>query len=52
MRLRRHFDIRTAKNSLSLSYCSTTSLFAILRKEIQEFHKGASSVVDQFGFRD
>ena len=51
MALWRHFDIRAAENSLSLSDCSTASLFAILRKEIQEFHQHIFGG-DQFGFRN
>ena len=34
-----YFDVRTADNSFNLSDCSTTHLFAVLRKEIQELHK-------------
>jgi len=47
----RYFDIRAAENSLSLIDCSTASLFAILRKEIQEFHKHVFGG-DQFCFRN
>jgi hypothetical protein len=51
MALRRYFDIRTSQNSLSLGDCSTASLFAVLRKEVQEFHQHIFGC-DQFGFRD
>ncbi len=51
MVLWRHFDIRAAENSLCLSDCSTAGLFAVLRKEIQEFHKHIFGG-DQFGFRN
>ena len=51
MALRRHFNIRSAKNSLSLGDCSTASLFALLRKEIQEFHQHLFGC-DQFGLRN
>ena len=37
--LRRHLDIGAAENSLSLGDCPTASLFAILRKEIQQLHQ-------------
>jgi hypothetical protein len=40
MALWRQFDIRAAENSFSLGDCSTASLFAVLRKEIQEFLRG------------
>jgi hypothetical protein len=46
-----NFDIRAAKNSFSLGDCSTASLFAVLRKEIQEFHQHIFGC-DQFGFRN
>src|SRR2546421_10332056 len=49
MALWRNFDIRTAENSLSLDDRSTASLFAVLRKEIQEFHEYIFGC-DQFGF--
>ena len=51
MALWRDFDIRAAENSLSLSDCAPASLFAVLRKEIQEFHKHIFGC-DQFGFRN
>ena len=51
MALWRHFDIRTRENSLSLSDRSPASLFAVLRKEIQEFHQYIFGC-DQFGFRN
>jgi hypothetical protein len=47
----RNFDIRAAENSFSLNDRSTTSLFAVLRKEIQEFDKDIFGC-DQFGFRN
>ena len=47
----RHFDIRTRENSLSLGDCSTASLFAVLRKEVQKFDKHIFGC-DQFGFRN
>src|SRR5439155_20747694 len=49
MTLWRNFDIRAAENSLSLSDCPTASLFAVLRKEIQEFHQHIFGC-DQVGF--
>ncbi len=49
MALRRNVDIRAAENSLSLGDCSTASLFAVLRKEIQEFHEHIFGS-DQFSF--
>ncbi len=51
MALWRYFDIRAAQNSLSLGDCSTASLFAVLRKEVQELHQHIFGC-DQFGFRD
>ena len=51
MALWRNLDIRAAENSLSLSDRSTARLFAVLRKEIQEFHKHIFGC-DQFGFRN
>ncbi len=51
MTLWRHFDIRPAENSLSLSDCSSASLFPVLGKEIQEFHKHIFSC-EKFGFRN
>src|SRR5882724_2611561 len=39
MALRRHFDVRGAENPLGLGYRPTASFFAVLRKEIQEFHQ-------------
>ena len=50
MALWRNFDIRAAENSFSLGDCSTASLFAVLRKEIQEFNQHIFGC-DQFGFR-
>jgi hypothetical protein len=44
-----HFDIGAPENSLSLSDGSTTSLLAVLRKEIQEFHQHIFGC-NQFGF--
>src|SRR5438128_8936568 len=46
-----NFDIRSVENPFSLGDCSTTSLFSVLRKEIQEFHQHIFGC-DQFGFRD
>jgi hypothetical protein len=51
MTQRRNFDVRPAENSFSLSDCAMAGLFAILRKEIQEFYKHVFSC-DQFGFRN
>ena len=34
-----HFDIRAAENSLCLANGPSASLFAILRKEVQEFYQ-------------
>ena len=50
MALWRHFDIRTSENFLSLSDSSSASLFAVLRKEIQEFHEHILGS-NQVGFR-
>jgi len=39
MALWRNFDIRICKNAFSLGDRATASLFAVLRKEIQELYK-------------
>jgi hypothetical protein len=53
----RYLDIRAAENSFSLGDSSTSSLFDVLRKEIQEFDQpifgcGQSGFRDQFAGRD
>ncbi|MDX6529406.1 MAG: hypothetical protein QOH41_1696 [Blastocatellia bacterium] len=51
MALLRHFDIHAAENSISLGDRAKASLFAVLRKEIQQFHQHIFGC-DQFGFCD
>ena len=45
MALWRHFDIRTAQNSLSLGDCSTASFFAVLRKKFRSSTSTSSIVI-------
>ena len=45
MALRRHFDIRTRENSLSLSDSSSPSLFPVLRKKFKSSASTSSVVI-------